>query len=198
MDKRNTVLKSEMMTFAQGDYVHRIELSPYRANADATVLLAALKGRTQGTGAIDDPEVGAFCTVLSRFSFRSYADVTGNLDETPLPRGFSNVRMFDGYDGSLLGSSCSAIDTSWMVEAGADFRVEAERPTAGRAISICLCQPLEEVTEWRSTRALPTGGAGTLDLAVDIDIGPRRLLVDGTPLPDHLIRFMEGRARMHL
>ncbi len=161
---------------------------------DAGVLLAKLVA--ERCEEIPNSEsVDEFCERLQGYTYASYQYRLDYKDLTPLPRGYSNVRVFDAHDGFMLGSAWHLNSEMPHAQAGYGYRVSRERPTAFTVGSICLCLPFEEVTAWRATRPLATSGMGTLDLAVDIDIRPRRAIVDGTPIPEHLLDFMNERAR---
>lgn len=138
----------------------------------------------------DEAETQAFCDRLTDVTYRSYASNLAQPDLTPLPRGYRNLRVYDARDGAFLGSRWWVGSAEDTVRVGQEVTVMYKRPTARNVISICLGAVAEEITEWRSTSALPMREPGTLDLVVDIDTRSRELSWDGSPLPPHLVEFM--------
>lgn len=168
-------------------------VTDHPAEQDAAVMIARMKGRARAE-APDAAETQAFLDRLRGVTFRSYRSNLAAPDLTPLPRGYRNVRVRDARDGATLGSIWWIGSGDGPRRAGAAFLTTTERPTARGVIAILLGMAVEEVTEWRSTRAIPGAEPGLLDLEVDIDTRPRELLVDGSALPPHLVEFMRSKA----
>ena len=171
-----------------------VEIAVTDVGNDARVMLAEWRARRRIGAVRDEGDVLAFCRRLRGYTYQSRRSADG-WDTSPLPPGYDNVRIFDAYDGFLLGSQWRLGPDGAVARAGPVFHVSAKRVAAMSVIGICLNQPLEDVTAWRSTAHVSPATTGTLDLMVDIDFRPRRSIWDGTALPDHLVAFAAARAR---
>lgn len=161
--------------------------------SDGGVSVARLKGRT-GSPARDQADVDAFCERVRGTTYRDYRHTFRHHDHTPIPAGCRNLRVYDGRDGKLLGTRWFVGEGEMRHRAGVGFSVSTRRPTAQCVLAIAHSMALEEITEWRGTRALPEAESGVLDLVIDIDTRPRQFVVDGERLPQDLIDFIASRA----
>jgi hypothetical protein len=117
-----------------------------------------------------------------------------DIEPTPLPKGFRNVRVFDQRDHKLLASLWCLGAGGDRTEIGKNFSVVTEQITASSIIIEMLSLMLEEVTSWRSTRALASSERGQLDLMVDIDTRPREYILGDMRMPDQLIAYIRRNA----
>lgn len=165
------------------------------ADGNAGVMLSRVKA---GAAACDrDVEaVERFCAGLNGYTWRNYVQNAPNTEVAPLPPGYRNVRVFDRRDGTLLRSLHWLGSTGARAEVGAGYKIVSERPTAWSIVVLMLGLLYEEVTEWRSTVALPDSEPGTLDLEVDVDTRPRETIMADMPMPVRLIEHCRRNARV--